>query len=229
MFGVPEALLSDHGTNLLSHLMVDVCSMLGMEKLNTTAYHPERDGTVKWFNRTLKTTLWKRAAQFGVQWDNHLAGVLWAYRNTPHSSTGEKPTFPLFGWDCWSPSEAALLPVDTTPQSTTIGDYREELMLTLSSARQTALKNIRKAQTSYKAHYDAKSDNFQYKVVRFPGEESGRLRKLSRPWHGPYRVTSCNDTNATALLSPRGCDPSASEPSEAMSRWVHCRLLLVWQ
>ena len=27
-FGVPEALLSDRGTNLLSHLMKDVCTLL---------------------------------------------------------------------------------------------------------------------------------------------------------------------------------------------------------
>ena len=31
MFGVPEALLSDRGANLLSHLMRDVCSLLGIE------------------------------------------------------------------------------------------------------------------------------------------------------------------------------------------------------
>ena len=28
-FGVPEALLSDRGTNLLSHLMKDVCELIG--------------------------------------------------------------------------------------------------------------------------------------------------------------------------------------------------------
>ena len=32
LFGVPEALLSDRGTNLLSHLMKDVCGLLGIEK-----------------------------------------------------------------------------------------------------------------------------------------------------------------------------------------------------
>ena len=37
MFGVPEALLSDRGTNLLSHLMLDVCRLLGIEKINTTS------------------------------------------------------------------------------------------------------------------------------------------------------------------------------------------------
>ncbi len=39
MVGVPEALLSNRGTNLLSHLMRDVCELLGIEKLNTIAYH----------------------------------------------------------------------------------------------------------------------------------------------------------------------------------------------
>ena len=37
--GVPEAVLTDKSTNLLSHLMLDVCSKLGIIKLNTTVYH----------------------------------------------------------------------------------------------------------------------------------------------------------------------------------------------
>ena len=65
LFGVPEALLSDRGTNLLSHLMQDLCKMLGITKLNTTAYHPECDGMVERFNRTLKAMLRKHAARFG--------------------------------------------------------------------------------------------------------------------------------------------------------------------
>ena len=34
VFGIPECLLSDRGTNLLSHLMTDVCKALGIKKLN---------------------------------------------------------------------------------------------------------------------------------------------------------------------------------------------------
>ena len=91
--GVPESLLSDHGTNLLSHLMGDVCKLLGVKKLNTTSYHPACDGLVELFNRTLKTALCKHAAACGDQWDMYLSGVVWAYRNVPHDSTGEKPSF----------------------------------------------------------------------------------------------------------------------------------------
>jgi len=102
--GVPEALLSDRGTNLLSTLMLDVCEKLGIQKLNTTAYHPQCNGLVERFNRTLKTVLRKQAATYGNQWDQFLSGTLWAYRNTPHETTGEKPSFLLFGIDCHTPS-----------------------------------------------------------------------------------------------------------------------------
>ena len=203
LFGVPEALLTDRGANLLSHLMLDVCTLLGIEKLNTTAYHPECDGMVERFNRTLKSMLRKRVAQFGAQWDKNLSGILWAYRNTPHEATGEKPSFLLFGWDCKSPTEAAFMPPeDVTP--TSVADYREELMLNLSLARKSALENIRRSQRKYKLQYDGKTNPYQYQIgdwilIRFPSDETGKLRKLSRPWHGPYRITACDQTNVTAV------------------------------
>ena len=40
MFGVPEVLLLGQGTNLLANVVQDVCQLLGIKKLNTTAYHP---------------------------------------------------------------------------------------------------------------------------------------------------------------------------------------------
>jgi len=39
-FGVPEALLSDQGTNLLSFLMKKNCKMFGIEKFNTIVSYP---------------------------------------------------------------------------------------------------------------------------------------------------------------------------------------------
>ena len=75
-FGVPENLLTDCGANLLSHLMMDICKLLGIHKLNTTAYHPQWNGMVERFNRTLKAALRKHAARFGTQWDKYLSGVM---------------------------------------------------------------------------------------------------------------------------------------------------------
>ena len=74
--GVPEALLSDRGTNLLSHLMRDVCVKLDIEKCNMTAYHPECNGMVEHFNRTPKSMLHKHVDRFSCQWDRLLSSVL---------------------------------------------------------------------------------------------------------------------------------------------------------
>ena len=98
---------------LTSNLMLDLCRILGITKLNTTEYHPQCDGAVERFNRTLKTILRKHV---GCQLDRFLPGVLWAYRNTPHTSTGEKPSFLLYGIDCRSPTEAAYLPTEDIPR-----------------------------------------------------------------------------------------------------------------
>ena len=206
--GVPEALLTDRGTNLLSHLMLDLCELLGTKKLNTTAYHPECDGMGERFNRTLKTMIRKHVDKFGDRWDDFLPGVLWAYRNTPHESSGEKPSFLLFGVDCRSPTAAALLP-SSSPKSTEVSDYREELMWSLSSARSLAAKSIQQAQVKYKAQYDKKFKGHSFKagewiLIRFPQDESGRRRKLSRPWRGPFRIVSCRgpDVVATKVYFP---------------------------
>ena len=190
MFGVPEALLSDRGINLLSHLMQDVCKMLGIKKLNTTSHHPQCNGMIERFNRTLKSMLRKHVSKFGVQWDTYLYGVLWAYRNVPHSSTGEMPSFLLYGFDCHHPTEAALLPPKALGP-TDVSDYREELILSLSSARALANKTNTQAQSCQKAQYDKRTVSPKLKVgdwvlIYFPEDETGKFRKLSRPWHGPY-------------------------------------------
>ena len=39
--GVPEELLSDRGTNFLSDLILELCSLLGIRKINTSGYHPQ--------------------------------------------------------------------------------------------------------------------------------------------------------------------------------------------
>ena len=143
----------------------------------------------------------KYAAEFSTQWDKYLPGALWAYRNIPHDSTGEKPSYLLYGVDCRTPTEAALLPPhDLEP--TDVTDYREELVVSRSTARRLAAEAIQTAQVKYKAAYDhrhSQRTEFGIGDWRFPQDESGRLRKLSRPWHGPYRVVDKSDPDITAV------------------------------
>ena len=105
-------------------------------------------------------------------------GVLWAYHNTQYTSTG---SYILFGMDCRSLTKAALLPPQS-PKITNISDYREEMVLILSTARTLALKVNQKSQQCYKQQHDKKATTSKLKVgecvlVYFPKDNVGKMRK----------------------------------------------------
>ena len=106
--GVPNVLLSDRGANLLSNLMLDICKLTGMKKINTTAHHPQTDGLVENFNRTLRAMLAEHSKTFGMDWDRHLQHLLFAYRTRPHDSTNESPFL------CFTEEMHVCLHVDST-------------------------------------------------------------------------------------------------------------------
>ena len=62
---VPSELLSDRGAAFMSKLLVEVCVLMGIKKVNITAYHPQTDGLVKCFNRTLLDMLSKTVEPCG--------------------------------------------------------------------------------------------------------------------------------------------------------------------
>jgi len=55
-----------------------------------------------------------------------------------------------------------------------------------------------------KAGYDKRATQSKLRVedwviIHFPQKETGKLRKLSRPWHGLYCVISRDDPDITAV------------------------------
>lgn len=50
---VPSQLLSNGGPSFLSKLLLSVCEIMGVKKVNISAYHPQSDGFVERFNHTL--------------------------------------------------------------------------------------------------------------------------------------------------------------------------------
>ena len=73
--GVPEELLSDRGTNFLSDIVLELCSLLGIKKINTSGYHPQTDGLVEKFNSTLQNMIAKSTDPNGMEWDKKLPGT----------------------------------------------------------------------------------------------------------------------------------------------------------
>ena len=102
--GVPQQLLSDRGPVFLSKLLLAVCDCMGIKKVNTSAYHPQSDGLVENFYRTLTDMLAKSLVLGTREWDNRLPYVLFAYRAAVQVSTGESPFFLVYGRDPQAPT-----------------------------------------------------------------------------------------------------------------------------
>lgn len=85
--------------------MYEVYGLLGV---NTTAYHPQTDGLVERFDRTLISTLAKTVQKQGRDWDEHLPYVLYAYRTSIQESTKESPFYLLYGGDARLPTDEVI-------------------------------------------------------------------------------------------------------------------------
>lgn len=52
-YGAPLKLLSDRGPALVGEVMANVCILMGTKKEFTSLWHPQKDGLIEGFHRTL--------------------------------------------------------------------------------------------------------------------------------------------------------------------------------
>ena len=92
VFGMPAKLLSDHGTNLTSTLVEELCTAFGIQKCWSTAYHAQCNSQEERFHQTL-FRIRKLAMDKKVQWEQHLPKLLQAYNSTHLAVTGYLPHY----------------------------------------------------------------------------------------------------------------------------------------
>ena len=121
--GVPQALLTDQGKNFECKVISEICKLLKIEKLRT-AYHPQCDGQVERFNRTLGNMIGTIASNNQKEWDLYLHQVLLAYRTNINESTGATPFSLLYGREARLPVDLCFdPPPDHDQPVATYGEY----------------------------------------------------------------------------------------------------------
>ena len=188
--GIPKEILTDQGSNFVSQLLTEIYRLLHIHPIRTTPYHPQTDGLVERFNKTLKSLLRKAAVDVGKDWDKLLPYLLFAYREVPQASTGFSPFELLYG-------RAVRGPLDVLREAWQADRRSSEsvvshvLAMREKLARMTDLvrENLTQAQQQQKHWYDRTAREREFQVgdqvlVLLPTDAN----KLLARWQGPYRV-----------------------------------------
>ncbi|GFV41341.1 retrovirus-related Pol polyprotein from transposon 412 [Trichonephila clavipes] len=104
-FRVPLQLHYDQGRNFDSAVCKRLCEILAIDKTRTTALHPESEGMVERFNRTILNSISLLVPSNQQNWDKKLPFFLLAYRSVVHETTSYSPSQILFGRDLRLPAD----------------------------------------------------------------------------------------------------------------------------
>ena len=104
-YGIPEKILSDQGRNFESKLIEELCLLSQVNKLRTTPYRPQTNGSCERFNRTLISIVGTLLDEHKSCWVQHVPTLVHAYNCTRNNATGYSPYYLLYG-------HKPLLPID---------------------------------------------------------------------------------------------------------------------
>ena len=188
--GVPGEILTDQGSNFTSQLLIEIYRMLHIHPIRTTPYHPQTDGLVERFNRTLKSMLRKAATSEGKDWDKVLPYLLFAYREVPQASTGFSPFELLYGRPVRGPLDVLKESWVTSQRSDeSVVSHVLSMRSKLEKMTELVKENMEVSQSRQKKWYDKGarlrefSENDQV-LILLPTTAN----KLLASWQGPYRV-----------------------------------------
>lgn len=93
-FGVPLRLTSDQGRQFKSELFTELNKLLGVQKFRTTAYHPQSNGIIERWHRTLKSAI---KSQNNARWTETLPTILLGLRSVVLSNLNASPAEFVYG------------------------------------------------------------------------------------------------------------------------------------
>ena len=197
-FGVPRVLVSDNGRQFDNALFKDFYEHFGIQNHYSSPAHPQANGQAEVANRSLLKIIKTRLKGAKGVWPDELPGVLWAYRTTVRTLTGETPFKLAYESEAIIPAEVHMANHRVTMYQDK--DNEELLCLNLdlidevrtdTDERTTRYKNLMARQ--HDAMVKPRRLNIGDLVLKKVSlvTKNPAHGKLRPNWEGPYKIINC--------------------------------------
>lgn len=194
-FGVPEFLTSDQGRCFTSQLFAKLMTMLGIVRTQTSPYHPQSNGMVERWHRSLKTALKARLSR-EKNWIDVLPTVLLGLRAATRTDTGVSTAELTYGHILRLPNDFFAKPEAINEQSMDY-DFVNQLRATIHAIKPRAPTTSHGNLRPIFVHQDLQTCSHVF--VR----NDAVKKPLQAPYDGPYRVLKRNSKTFALQLPDR--------------------------
>ena len=231
-FGCPLDLHSDQSRSFESNIFKDLCRLLEIRKTRSSPRHPQSNGQVERYNRTLIKMI-RAYINKQENWDLNIGSFTGAYRATPNETTGLTPNMMMLGREIRMPLEVNFSETQTS-HATMYGKHVDSVRKHIEKSHDLARKHIQTSTVCQQENYDAKKNLFIYNkgdLVWFLDEkrQEGICPKLQRPYTGPcVIINKHNDLVYRVQLNAQGTQRTVHhnrlKPYEGNERakWIVC-------
>ncbi len=208
-FGCPLDLHSDQGRNFDGQIFKHLCKLLEIRKTRTTPRHPQCNGQVERFNKTLIKMIKAYIKGDQESWDCQLGCLTAAYRASVHESTGYTPNMLMLGREVRLPGEF-VHQIPTKQATNSLPEYVDHLKDRMEHAHMIARKYLKRNTERHQELYDGKLsvNTFSEGDLVWHLNENrteGISPKLQDQYTGPYLVVgNYNDIDYCIQLDGKG-------------------------
>jgi transposase InsO family protein len=126
-YGVPCSIVTDQGSQFMGDLFKRLCKLLKINKMNTSAYRPERNGSLERAHKTMIEYLRCFCNPRNVDWDKYLQFACFVYNTTPHTMTKYTPYEVIFGRKANMPGQLQQTPAPVYIYDDLVHDVKRKL------------------------------------------------------------------------------------------------------
>ena len=186
-----KSILSDRGAGFMSKLLVELCRLLGIKQIRTSARHPATNSRCEKFNANILNAL-RTHCQGYKEWPSLLSTIAYSFRTTVLTNIGLSPYRIVFGVEPRRPIDHSLLPAPDLP--TNVQEYVKRMEPQLQIIRDVLRKNQHDANLKTQNYYNSTAKEPQINIgdrvwILEPKTKGPKLsHKVTPRYRGPLLV-----------------------------------------